>query len=390
MKPRDRLLCALNHEEPDRVPLDCGGLQTSFLAGTYDKLKAFLGMAELPTRVYREIWQEVKVDERILQRLSVDTRYIVPDLKPYKIEGQQESESTQPRESVDRSFVDEWGITRNFAYYYYNIVDHPLKNLSLESIESYPWPDPEDYMSLEGLGDRARYLRENTDYALVGHMGGPGNIFEQAWYLRGYTELLVDLLINKDFVHALFCKILEIRKRSAEVYLGEVGKYLDVFQFGDDLAIDTGPAMSPELYREMIKPYQAELFQFIKDRTSAKIYYHCDGSVVDLLEDLIEIGVEILNPIQASAEAMDTAELKRRFGKKITFWGAIDSTDVLPRKTVEGVRAEVKKRIHDLAPGGGYVLAGVHNLQPDVPPENIVAMYEEAARFGTYPVKAYE
>lgn len=387
MKARERLLNVLDHEESDRVPVDCGGLHTSFLTGTYDMLKAFLGMDDLPTRVYREIWQEVVVDEPILQHFSVDTRYIVPKLKPYTIELGQGSRSAQSEGSVERSFVDEWGIKRKFAYYYYSIVDHPLKGMPLDSIESYPWPDPEDWVDVTGLGDRALYLRENTDYALVGHMGGPGNIFEQAWYLRGYTELLLDLLVNKDLCHALFSKILEIRKRNAEIYLREVGEYLDVFQLGDDLAIDTGPAMSPELYREMIKPYQAELIDFIKDRTSAKIYYHCDGSVVELLEDLIEIGVEILNPIQTSAKGMNAADLKRRFGKEVTFWGAIDSTDVLPRQTVERVREEVRRKISDLAPGGGYVLAAVHNLQPDVPPENIVAMYKEAVRFGTYPIK---
>ncbi len=144
--------------------------------------------------------------------------------------------------------------------------------------------------------------------------------------------------------------------------------------------------MSPELYREMVKPYQAELFAFVKERTPAKLYYHSCGSVVQLIDDLIEIGVDALNPIQVTARGMDTAELKRRFGDRIAFWGAIDSQKVLPFGTPDDVRQEVQKRISDLAPGGGYILAGVHNLQPDISPENIIAMYEGGAEFGRYPI----
>jgi uroporphyrinogen decarboxylase len=220
---------------------------------------------------------------------------------------------------------------------------------------------------------------------LVGYPAG--SLFEQAWYLRGYPELLMDFLLNKDFAHALFRRILEVRKQNAEIYLREVGDYLDVIQLGDDLATQNGPAMSPALYREMVKPYQAELFRFVKERTPAKLYYHSCGAVTSIVEDLIEIGVDVLNPVQASAQGMDTAELKARFGARIAFWGAIDTQRVLPFGTTEQVMAEVQQRISDLAPGGGYVLAGVHNLQPDIPPENIVAMYEEGARYGRYPLQ---
>jgi len=384
--PRERFLATLSHEEPDRVPLDLGGINTTLMVGTYERLKDFLGMNELPTRLLSKTWQIVEPDERILDRLCIDTRYIFPKLRLPQEPVHEETSSQTHQGAVEDQFVDEWGITRRFIMHYYEIAEHPLKEAgSLEDIESYLWPDPREYLVVEGLRDRARHLRENTEHALVGYI--PGSLFEQAWYLRGYAELLMDFLLNKDLAHALFTRILDVRKGNAEIYLGEVGDYLDVIQLGDDLATQNGPAMSPALYREMVKPYQAELFRFVKERTPAKLYYHSCGAVTSLIEDLIEIGVDALNPVQVSAEGMDTAELKDRFGARLAFWGAIDTQRVLPFGTTEQVRAEVQKRINDLAPRGGYVLAGVHNLQPDIPPENIVAMYEEGARCGRYPLR---
>lgn len=386
MTPRERFCAALSHEEPDRVPLDLGGINTTLMVGTYERLKGFLGMHELPTRLLSKTWQIVGPDERILERLSIDTRYIFPRLQYPQEPSDKETPSQTDHGAVEDRFVDEWGITRRFVMHYYEIAEHPLREAgSLDDIESYPWPDPEEYLVVEGLRDRARHLRQDTDYALVGYI--PGSLFEQAWYLRGYGELLMDFLLNKDFAHALLSKILEIRKQNAEILLREVGEYLDVIQLGDDLATQNGPAASPALYREMVKPYQAELFGFVKGRTPARLYYHTCGAVAPLVDDLIEIGVDALNPIQVSANGMDTAELKARFGARIAFWGAIDTQQVLPFGTTEQVRAEVRKRISDLAPGGGYILAGVHNLQPDIPPQNIVAMYEEGARYGRYPLQ---
>jgi uroporphyrinogen decarboxylase len=230
-------------------------------------------------------------------------------------------------------------------------------------------------------------MYKDGEYAIVGSMGSPGNIFEQSWYLRGLTEFFLDLVDNKEFAHALMSKITGIRKQNAEYFLREVGDYLDVFQLADDLAMQNGPYMSPDLYREMIKPYQLELFQFVKSLTSAKIYYHSCGSITRLLDDLIEVGVDILNPVQVTAEGMETDLLKRRFGTSLSFWGAIDTTQILPNGTADDVRKEVKKIIHDLAPGGGFVLSSVHNLQPDIPPENILAMFEAASQYGRYPIQ---
>ena len=370
-------------EEPDRVPLDLGGINSTMMVGAYENLKRFLGMEDLPTRLISKTWQIVAPDEQVLERLGIDTRYLFPNVAPPQ--EPTAGESATREETEDDQFTDEWGITRRFVMHYYEITAHPLKEAEgLDAIESYPWPNPRDYLSVAGLRERAIDLRRNTDYAVAGYTAG--SLFEQAWYLRGYPELLMDFMINKDFAHALFRKVVDVRKQHAEIYLGEVGDYLDVIQVGDDIATQEAPTMSPALYREMVKPYQAELFQFIKERTRAKLYYHSCGTVSPLVEDLIEIGVDALNPIQVSAKQMDPADLKHRFGDRIAFWGAIDSQHVLPFGTPDEVKAEVRRRIDALAPGGGYVLAGVHNLQPDIPPENIVAMYEEGARYGVYPL----
>ena len=263
---------------------------------------------------------------------------------------------------------------------------YPLQKATLANLEGYDWPDPAQDYDYSGIIEQAQQLREANQFAIVGNMGSAGNLFEQSWYLRGMTEFLLDMVDNKDFAHALLSKILEIRKKNAEIFLTKVGEYLDVFQLADDLSMQSGPLMSPQMYREMIKPYQVELFQHVKKFTQAKIYFHSCGAVSKLLDDFIEVGVDILNPVQVSAKGMETDQLKRHYGKNLSFWGAVDTGEVLPHGTIKDVRSEVQKRIRDLGPGGGYVLASVHNMQPDIPPENIVAMYTAAKEFGRYPL----
>lgn len=380
MKHRDRVLTALNHEEPDRVPLDCGGRQTTLMLGAYENLKSRLDLEHLPTTVMSQKWQTAHVDESILERFSIDCRHVRPVNK---------FETSHPVEiQTDGSacFVDEWGITRKIEAGYAAIVEHPLKNAELSDLDNYQWPVPEDIYGMEECKAWTRQLYTEGEYAIVGCMGSPGNIFEQAWYLRGLPEFLLDMAGNKEFAHALLSKVLEIRKKNAEIFLKEVGEYLDVFQLADDLAMQNNPYFSLEMYREIIKPYQAELFNYVKSLTPAKIYYHSCGAVTNLIDDLIDVGVDILNPVQVSANGMGSGELKRRYGDRLTFWGAIDTSDVLPNGSPEDVRKEVWKRIQDLAPGGGYVLAGVHNLQMDIPPENVIAMYDAGLKFGIYPL----
>ena len=266
---------------------------------------------------------------------------------------------------------------------YANLLGHPLREATLADLDSFPWPDPADNYDFKALRKPAKKLYEEGKYALVGCLGSPGNIFEQAWYLRGLQEFMTDLITEKEFAHALMRKVLDVRKRNVELYLHEVGEFIDVVQLADDLAGKDNLLISPKTYREMVKPYQLELCRHVRGLTKAKIYYHSCGSISPLIDELIDNGVEILNPVQVSAANMDTAELKKRFGRNLSFWGAVDTYDVLPNGTPRDVEAEVRRRITDLGTGGGYVMAPVHNICADVSPENIVAMYRTSRAFNT-------
>lgn len=323
------------------------------------------------------MFQVVRPDERIMKHFDIDFR-------PLYYRPPQESKA---RALSGNSFIDEWGITlhKPEGGFYYDIIDSPLKNATVEDLDSYDWPDPLDPGRFEALEEEARHLYEETDYALVGP-GTQASFFEQSWMLRGFERFLMDLVLNPGFVHALLRRVLDIRKAMVRRYLELVGRYLDVVYVADDVAMHTGPLMSFETYRRMVKPYQEEYYRFIKERTEAKLFYHCCGNVTSFLDDFIEIGVDIINPVQVSAREMDSKSLKERFGDRICFWGGIDTQRVLPHGDVKEVRDEVRRRVADLAVGGGYVLAPVHNVQPDVPPENLCAMYDEAKVVGNYPI----
>lgn len=375
---KERVLTALNHETPDRVPVDLGGRQTTLSIGAYKALKKHLGWDDLPVNIMSKVWQTVFVDERILEKFSVDCRHIRPASKVAE-----KSEKSDETQSEDDVFTDQWGIKRQVDGDYANIIHHPLSNSTIDDLDSFNWPDPAEDYDYSGLRAHAKKLYDEDTFALVGCMGSPGNIFEQSWYLRDFQNFLMDLAADKDFAHAMLRRVVDIRKKNADLFLKEVGEYIDVFQLADDLAMQNASLMSPALYQEMIKPYLTELIEHIKGMTNAKIYYHSCGAVVGLLDDLIEAGVEILNPVQVTATGMETDQLKKRFGDKLSFWGAIDTFKVLPGGTPKDVENEVRKRIADLSPKGGYVMGPVHNIQSDVSPENVIAMYETAQAYGS-------
>jgi uroporphyrinogen decarboxylase len=212
-------------------------------------------------------------------------------------------------------------------------------------------------------------------------------VFEQSVAIRGNENFYVDLIANPKLATAIMDKMLEFYIGFWEEMLPIVGPYVQVIKVGDDLGMQNGPLISPDLYRSLIKPRERELISFIKKRTDAKIYFHSCGSVYEFIPDLIEIGVDVLNPIQVSAKDMVTKRLKQEFGERLSFWGAVDTQQVLPFGSQEDVEAEVRKRIGDLAPGGGYILSSVHNIQAKVPPENIAAMFDAAFKYGEYPIQ---
>ncbi|MBC7188960.1 hypothetical protein H5U35_01930 [Candidatus Aerophobetes bacterium] len=374
MTPKERLLTALSHQEPDRVPLDLGGTPTTIEVPAYEELKKYLGVKSKTKTFLRD---HVEPDEKILELFEIDTRYLHP--KPPK--------SWKLRIEKDNSYVDEWGIRwkKPSSSLYFDPVGHPLKDATIDDLQRYTWPDPSDEGRVEGLREKAKFLFEKTDYALVADMHGVG-IFETSWMLRGFEKFLEDLIINEDFALLLLEKVTEIKIGLYSKFLEAVGRYVQVVMTSDDLGTEKGPLISPQLYRKMIKPFHKKLFDSIKKRTDAYLFFHSCGSVYNFIPDLIEIGVDILNPVQVAAKDMDTEKLKKEFGDKISFWGGIDTQRVLPYGRPDDVEEEVKRRIKDMGKDGGYVLCAVHNIQAGVKPENIVRMYEAAKRYGVYPL----
>lgn len=375
MTPRERVLTALGHKEPDRVPLDLGGLSTTIETDPYQELKEHLGITSETKLFLRD---HVDPPEELLEEFQIDTRYVRIG-RPQRFKVQIDA---------DNSYLDEWGTRwrKPESSLYWDPVDWPLKNAAIEDLETYAWPDPDDPGRTEGLRERARQLREETDYAIVADMPVLG-VFETAGVcLRGIERFMMDLVLDKPFAEALLNKLVDLHVELYGRYLDAVGEYIDVIVVSDDLGGEHAPLISPEIYREMVKPAQKRLWQFIKSRTKAYLFMHTCGSVYRLIPDLIELGVDTLNPIQVAAKDMDTKRLKKEFGDRLAFWGGVDTQKVLPYGSPQDVEEEVKKRIADLAPGGGYILTAVHNIQAGVNPENICTMYDAAREYGTYPI----
>lgn len=378
MTSRERVLCALDHEEPDRVPLMIGGGgATSLLASAQDRLKEHLGIRS-ETRVTSRLFGYSLLSEEIYRRLGSDVRSLTAANLP--LASRLESEDT---------FTDAWGIgyVKKPGVPYYEPLGAPLRHASVDDLARYPWPDLSDPTLVAGMAERGRRLRSESSAAIV----GLGNIelVELIELLRGADQWYLDLAADPEFVHAVLRKVTDLMVAWIDNLLGAIGAWVDILTAADDLGMQSSTKMSPRMYRELVKPYHAEIVSAIRRRTRARILFHTCGDVYPLIGDLLDIGIDILNPVQVSAREMgDTARLKREFGRRLSFCGGVDTQRVLPRGTIDEVRAEVRRRIRDLAPGGGYLLAAVHCIQPDVPPENILAMCDEAIASGTYPIRA--
>ena len=379
MTPRERVVTVLNHQEPDRVPLDIGGGgATSIVVEGYERLKRALGISS-ETRMMNKVFRVAFLDESVMQRLGSDCRLVTA--KP--------SSRLAPKDLDENTFTDVWGVMWRKAYYgdgchYWDLAKSPLAEATVEDLDRYPWPDPSDLSRTKGLAEEAKALHDNTNYAFVGD-GGFKSFWELAWTMRGLEQMLTDLVVNLEFVTALLDKLLEINIAATGPFLDAVGRYIQVFRTGDDLATQTGLLMSAKTYRTLLKPVYKRYLDFVRSKTDARIFYHSCGNITDLVDDLVEIGITTVNPVQVSALG-DTAALKVRFGQRVTFWGGIDTQHVLPHGSVADVEAEVRQRIHDLGPSGGYLAGAVHNIQPDVPPENILALADAVRKYGTYPL----
>jgi uroporphyrinogen decarboxylase len=380
LTPRERVVAALNHKEPDRVPIDLGGILASINTYTYEPLLEELGIFDGKSdAVISEEWSTVpKPSEKLLEKWNVDFRRVwlgAPD--NYEPIVDEEAQTT----------IDEWGLTWKRFGRYNEFINPPLEGADIHDVLRYKFPDTDDLGRYRGLEEWVRQLYEETGYAVVaGHsMFG---VFELGCWLCGFNDFLPRLAIDKKFVRILFDRILEVQKAIFGKYIDIVGPYVQMVETADDLGQQYNSMMSLDTYREMIKPYHKEYLSYIKSKAPhAKIFMHTCGSVYNLIPDLIDNGVEVLNPIQPTANNMEAWRLKKDFGDKLCFHGGIDVVDLLPRKSGDEVKQNVRKTMGILGKGGGYILAASHNIQDDTPPQNIVAMYEAGKEYGKYPLE---
>lgn len=408
MTPRERILTTLVHKEPDRVPVDLGSTPvTGIMAIPYRLLKGALGIKDGEIKIFDIVQQLAEVEEHVLKKIG---GCVLPVFPQYPKEWKPGNMTDGTPCLVPKSFDPEtlaggskiWRETNGYFGknenreithkippngFYFDLVYHPLqKATTFEEIDEFAWGEEMTLEEQQELRDKALNLYQNTRYALMGGLwGGWGQIYEVLQNLRGWDTFLIDLAINRHFAEYMLDKRVEAVMHRFQQYLDIMGDCVQVIGVGDDLGQQQGLQLSPDLYRKIIKPRQKKLYQFIKSHTDAYLFMHSCGSVYELIPDLIEIGVDILNPVQVSARNMDSKKLKREFGKDIVFWGGgCDTQNVLPFGTPEEVRDEVKRRIDDLAPGGGFVFSTVHNIQVGVPVENIIAMYQTVEEYGIY------
>jgi len=381
MDGRERLRIALSHQEPDRIPFDLGAFgATGIHRKAYINLRKYLGFPEKPTVVWDPMQQLADIDEDVLQLLKVDARRL-----------DKNAPSNWKLEFVDdgsgKTYVDEWGIRFHMPEggFYFDPQGSPLQNAeTLQDIENYPWPDVNSPERFDGLRERAEGIRSATGAGLTVGSCFVG-FFEGINWLRGFEQSMVDLYQNRILIEAIMEKIAELKIKYWSTVLPLYGDCFDVVSESDDLGSQHRPLISPAIYRKLIKPLHTKVFSTIKRYTDAPIFFHSCGSVREIIPDFIESGVDILNPVQVSAANMDTAELKREFGKDLSFWGGgCDTQHILPNGTPQQVKEEVKRRINDLAPGGGFIFNPVHNIQAGVPPQNIMAMGEAWCDYGVY------
>jgi uroporphyrinogen decarboxylase len=377
MDSRERVVKSLNHEEPDRIPIDIGSQVTSFHVDSYRSLRQYLGFRLNEVEIIDHAQQITKVEEDILQRFHVDTRHIF-------------IKAAKPLKKINYLvYEDEWGIktTKPPSSHYYDMIESPLAKANLDDLENYDWPDPRDPKRINGLKEEAKRLYEMSPYALVLN-GFSESLFGLPSFLRGHEQFYMDLILNPRFINNLLDKALNYAKGLAETVLELIGEYIQVVRVADDLGMQEGLLISPQLYRKYIKPRQKEFYSFIKERTDAKLLLHSCGSIYEIIPDLIEIGVDVINPVQVSAKNMDSLKLKNEFGEKLSFWGGgCDTQSILTYGTPNKVEKEVKKRINDLAPRGGFIFTPIHNIQYDVPVENIITLYDTAIKIGKYPLQ---
>jgi uroporphyrinogen decarboxylase len=383
MKSRERVLTALNHQEPDMVPIDCGGTQVSSLTlVANDRLKEYLHIDESGEFITCPLTESIQPVEKILNLFETEFRTV--RLKgPSHGSGKGFAAYDVIRNPPGHEYIDDLGTVWRKAVYDYAPVKYSLAGLSTSDLEKFPWPDPYDPGRVAGLREETQALRDNTNFAIVADImvGGP---FEQAVRSRGAEQFMVDLAWDPKFAQTLLDKLTDVAMGMWDVQLNAIGDLVDVVCQGDDLGMQTGMQISPLMYRKFVKPCHERIFSFIHSRTKAKIFLHSCGSVYSIIPDLIEIGLDILNPVQVGAKNMGLQLLKKEFGKALTFWGGGIDIQKLPFMSLEEIGRAVKEALDIMAPDGGYVFAATHNILPETEGEQIYVAYMAAVKNRSY------
>jgi uroporphyrinogen decarboxylase len=389
MSSRERVLTALDHKEPDKIPMDLGGTICSTISATAnDKLKEFLNIKKDGEIITHPFLDVVLPLPEILDLFETDCRTV-------RLKGPEDESGSGDDEKggysqislrdkpQGHSMPDEYGTKWQKCGYDYSPVTYPLHDADFSDLAKYPWPDPYNPGRVKGLRQEAIDMHKNTDYCIMADImcGGP---YENALWLRGFDQFPMDLMSDEKFARALLDKITEIDIGFWDAQLSAVGDHVDVVCQGDDLGMQTGLQISPEIYRKFIKPCHKKLYSFIRSKTDAKIWMHSCGSIYDIIPDLIEVGVEVLNPVQCSAMNMELSKLKKEFGKDISFWGGGFNVQKIPFMSVEEIRESIKNVMYTMAPGGGFVFSGTHNILPETKGESIYEAYMTAKKYRDY------
>ncbi len=385
MNSRERILNALNHLEPDQIPFDLAGTTWTGISNTaYRNLLNYLGMnKEEP--VWSDVIQQIVIpSELFFSKYDSDVRGLFP-LTSHNWDVNSKL--------VDKGnffeYSDEWGFVHHFPKngFWFTIVKHPLENVGFEDqdiIENHIWPDASNPLRFAGLREKAISFRQQEKIVFV--KGLCAGLFEMHQRIRGTENAMTDPFLYPLNSDKLIGKLADLKIEFWDAALSELGDLVDIVGEGDDYGTQHSQLIDPEQFRAYYKPHFIRVFHFIREiAPHVKIMFHSCGNVRQVIPDLIEMGVEILNPVHINATGMEPVQLKKDFGKDIVFWGGgVDTQKILPSGTPQEVADDVKRNIDALAPGGGFVFSAVHNIQAEVPPQNILAMFEAFNRFGNY------
>lgn len=374
MLARERVLAAIRHQEADRVPTALGGGSYGIVDDLYLRLVQYLGLSN-PVSPFRSGHNISYMDDRLLERLGTDIRYCWPGLLP--------NSPVFPGED-NNTFYDSYGQVWKRALPYYYTGEGILQSAtSLDDIERrVHWPDLSDPRWTAGLAERARSLREETDYFVTMRMVASHGPFQTACDLRGIENFLMDMALRPEFAQALLERVTDAIEGLLRLAMEVGGRWFDMVELpGDDYAGNTNPLISPAMFRTFIKPCLARLINIIKEyNPNASVMLHSDGAMTKLLPDILDLGVDVFHPLEP-LPATNIPAVKAIYGDRVTFLGGIDISHAMPGSRQE-VITEARLRIEQLAPGGGYILAPSNHLQADVPPENVVTLFETAHQFG--------